>query len=171
MESDDRGDRAAAWRTTSGCQSCGIGFPAAALDLNPFRGSIAAAAIDETKANARAVRNFCVQASGLSALNSRLSYLDLKVETLYRRLDSNPQLPQGLTPNPRRREFTLEEAFTLRGAFKLPPRRVPANPVSWSRSAILRAAWRKPRRQPIWPNTWVMQGYRVLLGIWMPGPV
>src|SRR5271163_5113470 len=40
--------------------------------------------------------------------------LDLKVETLYRRLDRNPHLPQGATPNPRRREFTLEEAFKLR---------------------------------------------------------
>ena len=46
--------------------------------------------------------------------------LDLKVETLYRRLDRNPEFPQGATPNPRRREFTLEEAFALRGAFKLP---------------------------------------------------
>src|ERR1039457_6224292 len=54
--------------------------------------------------------------------------LDLKVETLYRRLDRNPELPQGMTPNPRRRDFTLEEAVTLRGAFKLPPRRVPAQP-------------------------------------------
>src|ERR1022692_2653377 len=40
--------------------------------------------------------------------------LDLKVETLYRRLDRNPELPQGMTPNPRRREFTLQEAFALR---------------------------------------------------------
>jgi hypothetical protein len=32
--------------------------------------------------------------------------LDLKVETLYRRLDRNSELPQGTTPNPRRREFT-----------------------------------------------------------------
>src|SRR5579862_6162503 len=43
--------------------------------------------------------------------------LDLKVETLYRRLDRNADLPQGRTPNPRRREFTLEEAFSLRDAF------------------------------------------------------
>jgi hypothetical protein len=49
--------------------------------------------------------------------------LDLKVETLYRRLDRQPSLPQGGTPNPRRREFTLEEIYALRHAFKLPPKR------------------------------------------------
>src|SRR5277367_3878726 len=54
--------------------------------------------------------------------------LDLKVETLYRRLDRNPELPQGTTPNPRRREFSLEETFTLRDAFKLPPKRAPGQP-------------------------------------------
>jgi chromosome partitioning protein len=54
--------------------------------------------------------------------------LDLKVETLYRRLDRNPNLPQGMTTNPRRREFTLEEAFTLRRAFNLTPKRVPGQP-------------------------------------------
>src|SRR5271166_2958117 len=47
--------------------------------------------------------------------------LDLKVETLYRRLDRNPKLPQGTTPTPRRREFTLEQVFALREAFRLPP--------------------------------------------------
>src|SRR4051794_15697933 len=41
--------------------------------------------------------------------------LDLRVETLYRRLDRRPELPQGTTPNPRRREFSLEEIFTIRG--------------------------------------------------------
>src|SRR5271156_5881752 len=46
--------------------------------------------------------------------------LDLRVETLYRRLDRNPELPQGMTANPRRREFTLTEVFALREAFKLP---------------------------------------------------
>src|ERR1039457_2078530 len=50
--------------------------------------------------------------------------LDLKVETLYRRLDRNPELPQGMTPNPRRREFTLEEAFVLRRAFQLAAKRL-----------------------------------------------
>src|ERR1035441_6666823 len=54
--------------------------------------------------------------------------LDLKVETLYRRLDRQPALPQGATPNPRRREFTLEEAFELRQAFKIAPKRAPGQP-------------------------------------------
>src|ERR1700722_2651529 len=54
--------------------------------------------------------------------------LNLKVETLYRRLDRNPELPQGATPNPRRREFTLEELYQLRQAFELPTKRGPGQP-------------------------------------------
>src|SRR5271166_2363474 len=54
--------------------------------------------------------------------------LDLKVETLYRRLDRHPELPQGTTPNPRRREFTLEEAYALGKAFGQPAKRRPGQP-------------------------------------------
>src|SRR5271154_5904560 len=54
--------------------------------------------------------------------------LGLKVETLYRRLDRAPKLPQGATPNPRRREFSLEEIHELRRAFNLPHKRPPGQP-------------------------------------------
>src|SRR5260370_6763030 len=54
--------------------------------------------------------------------------LDLKVETLYRRIDRNPALPQGTTSNPRRREFSMEEVLALRAAFDLPPNRAPGQP-------------------------------------------
>lgn len=52
--------------------------------------------------------------------------MDLKVETLYRRLDRAPNLPQGATQNPRRREFSLEEIYQLRQAFNLPRKRARA---------------------------------------------
>src|SRR3984893_5982426 len=89
--------------------------------------------------------------------------LDLKAETLYRRLDRNPELPQGTTPNPRRREFTLEEAFALREAFKLPPKRTAGQPgmivsVCNFKGGVAKTTTAAPLAQYL-----VMRGYRVLL--------
>jgi len=89
--------------------------------------------------------------------------LDLKVETLYRRLDRHPELPQGTTPNPRRREFTLEEAFTLREAFKLPPKRVPGQPGMIVSVCNFKGGVAKTTTAAHLAQYLVMHGYRVLL--------
>ena len=89
--------------------------------------------------------------------------LDLKVETLYRRLDRNPGLPQGSTPNPRRREFTLEEAFALREAFKLPPKRLPGQPGLIVSICNFKGGVAKTTTAAHLAQYLVMRGYRVLL--------
>src|SRR6201996_495241 len=89
--------------------------------------------------------------------------LDLRVETLYRRLDRNPQLPQGTTPNPRRREFTLEEAFTLREAFKLPAKRAPGQPGIILSICNFKGGVAKTTTAAHLAQYLVMHGYRVLL--------
>jgi chromosome partitioning protein len=89
--------------------------------------------------------------------------LDLKVETLYRRLDRNPQLPQGSTPNPRRREFTLQEAFALRAAFKLPPKRAPGQPGLIVSICNFKGGVAKTTTAAHLEQYLVMRGYRVLL--------
>ncbi len=89
--------------------------------------------------------------------------LDLKVETLYRRLDRNPRLPQGSTPNPRRREFTLEETFVLREAFKLPPKRAPGQPGLIGSICNFKGGVAKTTTAAHLAQYLVMRGYRVLL--------
>src|ERR1700687_6019170 len=47
-----------------------------------------------------------------------LQYLgNISIDTLYRRLKKDEQLPQGAQVNARRREFTLEEIHRLQRAF------------------------------------------------------
>jgi chromosome partitioning protein len=89
--------------------------------------------------------------------------LDLKVETLYRRLDRNPGLPQGTTPNPRRREFSLEEVFALRDAFKLPPRRAADQPGLIVSICNFKGGVAKTTTAAHLAQYLVMRGYRVLL--------
>lgn len=89
--------------------------------------------------------------------------MDLKVETLYRRLDRNPSLPQGTTPNPRRREFTLEESFALRKAFKLPPKRAPGQPGLIVSVCNFKGGVAKTTTAAHLAQYLVMHGYRVLL--------
>jgi len=89
--------------------------------------------------------------------------LDLKVETLYRRLDRNPRLPQGSTPNPRRREFTLEETFILREAFKLPPKRAPRQSGLIVSICNFKGGVAKTTTAAHLAQFLVMRGYRVLL--------
>jgi len=89
--------------------------------------------------------------------------LDLKVETLYRRLDRNPELPQGMTPNPRRREFTLEEAFVLRRAFKLAAKRLPGQPGLVVSICNFKGGVAKTTTAAHLAQYLVMRGYRVLL--------
>src|SRR5580704_1596369 len=89
--------------------------------------------------------------------------LDLKVETLYRRLDRNPELPQGTTPNPRRREFTLEEVFALREAFKLPAKRASGQPGIIVSICNFKGGVAKTTTAAHLAQYLVMRGYRVLL--------
>jgi chromosome partitioning protein len=89
--------------------------------------------------------------------------LDLKVETLYRRLDRHPSLPQGTTPNPRRREFSLAEVFTLREAFKLPPKRAPGQPGLIVSVCNFKGGVAKTTTAAHLAQYLVMRGYRVLL--------
>lgn len=89
--------------------------------------------------------------------------LDLKVETLYRRLDRNPHLPQGATPNPRRREFTLEETFALREAFNLPPKRAPGRLGKIVSVCNFKGGVAKTTTAAHLAQYLVMRGYRVLL--------
>jgi chromosome partitioning protein len=89
--------------------------------------------------------------------------LDLKVETLYRRLDRHPELPQGTTPNPRRREFTLEEAYALRKAFGHPPKRRPGQPGLVVSIANFKGGVAKTTTAAHLAQYLVMHGYRVLL--------
>ncbi len=89
--------------------------------------------------------------------------LDLKVETLYRRLDRQPNLPQGAMPNPRRREFSLEETYELRRAFELPPKRVPGQPGLVLSICNFKGGVAKTTTAVHLAQYLVMHGYRVLL--------
>lgn len=89
--------------------------------------------------------------------------LDLKVETLYRRLDRNPQLPQGATPNPRRREFSLQEIFDLRHAFQVPAPRAPGQPGLILSICNFKGGVAKTTTAAHLAQYLVMHGYRVLL--------
>ena len=89
--------------------------------------------------------------------------LGLKVETLYRRLDRHPELPQGATPNPRRREFSLEDVFVLRRAFELPPKREPGQPGLVVSICNFKGGVAKTTTAAHLAQYLVMHGYRVLL--------
>ncbi len=89
--------------------------------------------------------------------------LGLRVETLYRRLDRNPELPQGATPNPRRRDFTLEELYTLREAFKFPGKRIAGQPGMIVSICNFKGGVAKTTTAAHLAQYLVMQGYRVLL--------
>src|SRR5450631_402373 len=89
--------------------------------------------------------------------------LGLKVETFYRRLDRHPELPQGATPNPRRREFTLEEAFVIRDAIKLPRKRAPDQPGLIVSICNFKGGVAKTTTAAHLAQYLVMHGYRVLL--------
>jgi chromosome partitioning protein len=89
--------------------------------------------------------------------------LGLKVETLYRRLDRHPTLPQGTTPNPRRREFMLTEIFTLREAFKLPAMRALGQPGLIVSICNFKGGVAKTTTAAHLAQYLVMHGYRVLL--------
>jgi len=89
--------------------------------------------------------------------------LGLKVETLYRRLDRHAQLPQGTTPNPRRREFSLPEIFELRRAFELPSPRAPGQPGLIVSICNFKGGVAKTTTAAHLAQYLVMHGYRVLL--------
>jgi chromosome partitioning protein len=89
--------------------------------------------------------------------------MDLKVETLYRRLDRAPNLPQGATPNPRRREFSLEEIHQLRQAFNLPRKRAPGQPGIVLSICNFKGGVAKTTTAAHLAQYLVMHGYRVLL--------
>ena len=89
--------------------------------------------------------------------------LGLKVETLYRRLDRHPTLPQGTTANPRRREFSLEEVFQLRQAFEMPARRLPGQPGIVVSICNFKGGVAKTTTAAHLAQYLVMHGYRVLL--------
>src|SRR5271166_4719451 len=48
---------------------------------------------------------------------------NISIDTLYRRLKKDEQLPQGTQVSARRREFSLEEIHQLQRAFGITPRR------------------------------------------------
>ena len=89
--------------------------------------------------------------------------LGLKVDTLYRRIERNPALPQGITPNPRRREFTLEEVYALRAAFGLPAKRAPGQPGIIVSICNFKGGVAKTTTAAHLAQYLVMHGYRVLL--------
>jgi chromosome partitioning protein len=89
--------------------------------------------------------------------------LGLKVETLYRRLERHPDLPQGLTSNPRRREFTLEEVYSLRRAFELPLKRAPGQPGLVLSICNFKGGVAKTTTAAHLAQYLVLHGYRVLL--------
>jgi chromosome partitioning protein len=89
--------------------------------------------------------------------------LDLKVDTLYRRLARQPELPQGETPNPRRREFSLEEIDQLRLAFKHPAKRTPGQAGIIVSICNFKGGVAKTTTAAHLAQYLVMHGYRVLL--------
>jgi chromosome partitioning protein len=89
--------------------------------------------------------------------------LDLKVDTLYRRLARQPELPQGETPNPRRREFSLEEINQLRLAFKHPAKRAPGQAGIIVSICNFKGGVAKTTTAAHLAQYLVMHGYRVLL--------
>jgi len=89
--------------------------------------------------------------------------LDLKVDTLYRRLARQPELPQGETPNPRRREFSLVEIDQLRRAFKLSAIRAPGQPGIIVSICNFKGGVAKTTTAAHLAQYLVMHGYRVLL--------
>ena len=91
------------------------------------------------------------------------SLLDLKVETLYRRLERQPSLPQGAAPNPRRRDFTLEEIYELRRAFNFPLKRTPGQSGVILSICNFKGGVAKTTTAAHLAQYLVMHGYRVLL--------
>src|SRR3984885_11083185 len=89
--------------------------------------------------------------------------LGLKVETLYRRLDRHPELPQGLTSNPRRREFALDEVYRLREAFELPAKRAAGQPGMILSICNFKGGVAKTTTAAHLAQYLVLNGYRVLL--------
>jgi chromosome partitioning protein len=89
--------------------------------------------------------------------------LELKVDTLYRRLARQPELPQGETPNPRRREFSLVEIDQLRRAFKLSAIRAPGQPGIIVSICNFKGGVAKTTTAAHLAQYLVMHGYRVLL--------
>src|SRR5271163_2580395 len=58
-----------------------------------------------------------------------LQYLgNISIDTLYRRLKKDEQLPQGVQINARRREFSLADIHQLQRAFGITPRRPAGKP-------------------------------------------
>jgi chromosome partitioning protein len=97
-------------------------------------------------------------------LGSEVAHLlDLKVDTLYRRLARQPELPQGETPNPRRREFSLEEIDQLRRAFKQSAIRMPGQPGIIVSICNFKGGVAKTTTAAHLAQYLVMRGYRVLL--------
>jgi chromosome partitioning protein len=89
--------------------------------------------------------------------------LGLKVDTLYRRLARQPELPQGETPNPRRREFSLKEIDQLRLAFKLPAKRAAGQSGIIVSICNFKGGVAKTTTAAHLAQYLVMHGYRVLL--------
>lgn len=89
--------------------------------------------------------------------------LGLKVETLYRRLDRQPALPQGTTTNPRRREFSLEDLGVLRQAFQIAPKRLPDQPGLVLSICNFKGGVAKTTTAAHLAQYLVLHGYRVLL--------
>ena len=69
---------------------------------------------------------------------------DISIDTLYRRLKKDENLPQGVQVSARRREFTLEEVHLLQAAFGVTPRRPAGTPLAAGPSSRWRGTWDSP---------------------------
>ena len=89
--------------------------------------------------------------------------LDLKVETLYRRLDRNPSCRRARPPIRGGANLRFEEIFVLREAFKLPPKRAPGQPGLVVSICNFKGGVAKTTTAAHLAQYLVMRGYRVLL--------
>jgi chromosome partitioning protein len=92
-----------------------------------------------------------------------LKYLgNISIDTLYRRLKKDEQLPQGAQVNARRREFSLEEIHQLQRAFGITPRRPAGKPPIVLSICNFKGGVAKTTTTAHLAQYLCLQGYRVL---------
>jgi len=88
---------------------------------------------------------------------------DITIDTLYRRLKKDSDLPQGTQVTQRRREFTLAEIHSLQRAFNLQPKRPPGQPPLTLSVCNFKGGVAKTTQTAHLAQYLCLMGYRVLV--------
>jgi chromosome partitioning protein len=88
---------------------------------------------------------------------------DITIDTLYRRLKKDPELPQGTQVTQRRREFTVDEIHALQRAFALTPKRPKGQPPITVSVCNFKGGVAKTTQTAHLAQYLCLMGYRVLV--------